>query len=401
MTTRTAPPEPASVSVDRSGYAAITEMMQRFDLAASSASRLMRSLGASPRLLEQIRQTLLEHGDAPNEMLAELLSHLPDTANQDLVIRNLADMINFWDRDRITIPFDPDVWDELGAIADNDLVSPDVFSFLPYPNPFIVFPRPFIWPTRDPLQQHRVTGAYIFGIRPAEDLGPLRNAPMRLLCRTDDPRADSIAFRFAGFITDLDGNPAFDRPSYDPSVLMPDTVFTLCMLHFIKPVERFGALAARTTHGFTNFETARNRILNDRQTAAADAVAALRHALAAVMYLCCSNRDLTVRQPAKRTGKGGKAGKASKGNAASKPVIVGAGYQLGAKIRTWRIEQARQGSGASTGARRRPHPRRSHFHRFRYGPGRAKLSQPRFMPMVWVNAADREDLVLIKPVAGD
>lgn len=379
-----------------SAYAAIAEMMGRFELAATAATRLLRAKGAPPQLLEHTRQTLLQFGDAPTKLLDELMAYLPrDRPNQDLALRNLADMINFWDRDRITIPFDPDVWSELAAVADDDLVSPDVFGYLPYANPFIVFPRPFIWPTRNSHQQHRVLGAYLFGVRPAEDLGPLRHAPGRVLCRTDDKRADSIALRFAGFITDTEGNPGFDRPHYDPSVLLPDAVFTLCMLHFVKPVETFATLAARTTHGFTNFETADNQVFTDTPTAAANAVAVLRHALAAVMYLCCSNRDLAVRRPAKQT----KSAARRKGS--NPPVIVTAGYQLGAKIRAWRAEQERHGPGAPTGTRRKPHPRRSHFHRFRYGKGREKLSQPRFMPMTWVNAADRDELVMIKPVAAD
>lgn len=147
---------------------------------------------------------------------------------------------------------------------------------------------------------------------------------------------------------------------------------------------------------FVNFDDHTDRMMPQKATSAERAVAVMRHALAAVMYLCCSNRDLQVR-PAK-TVRAKKSG--GKQRAQAPPVVIDAGFQLGAKIRGWRIEQQRRGPSVPSGQRRKPHPRRSHFHRFRYGPGRSKLSQPRFMPMIWVNADDRKELVMIKPVTG-
>lgn len=395
-----APPAAQGPAPRPPGHGEITQMMNRLDLGAAEGLRLLRSRGAPPHLLEHTRRLLVETGDLPTDLYQELVSYLPASPSQrDLAMQFMTDLINFWQRDRITIPFDPDVWAELGEVADDDLVSPDVFGFLPYANPFIVFPTPFVFPTPDPQRQHRVLGAYVFGMRhqQPEHLSALRQG-QPFLCSTDDKRADSIAFRFAGFITDPDGNPLYGRAPYNPGLSVPDTVFTLCMLHFTKPVETFGALAERTKKVFANFDARTDRMMPQETTSAERAVAVMRHALAAVMYLCCSNRDLQVR--AAKTVRAKKSGGRQRAPGPQAPVVVDAGFQLGAKIRGWRIEQQRSGPSAPSGQRRKPHPRRSHFHRFRYGPGRSKLSQPRFLPMIWVNAADREKLVMIKPVAG-
>lgn len=311
-----------------------------------------------------------------------------------------TDAVNWWRRDKITIPFDETLWQELGPAADGDLVSPDVFQYLPYPNPFIVFPQPVINLTLDPQRQHRVYGSFVFGVKPAEEqASALRRDQALVLCSTDDPRAVSLAFRYGGFITDTEGNPQWSRPPWDPSYLDPDSVFTMCVLRFDRPVMTFGELAQKTRETFVDFDVAADKALPEAKPAAENAIAVMRQVLAAVTYLCCSNRDLQVRKVDRPKAKKNRRGTVRAGQQRP-PVVVDAGFQIGAQIRAWRAERERAEGPAVPGAKKKPHPRRTHMHRFRYGKGREKLSQPRLVLWTWVGGSGRGEKTIIKPVKG-
>ena len=394
-----------------SSYRQITDLMGVLEDSMDTSVRMMRAYGVPQHVIDEALACLEANGDMPTELYNRVRGYLPKGPEHllDVAMQCFAGAVNWWRRDKITIPFDETLWQELGPAADGDLVSPDVFQYLPYPNPFIVFPQPIINPTLDSQRQHRVYGSFVFGLRAAEQQGSaLRRNQAMVLCSTDDPRAVSVAFRYGGFITDTDGNVLYDRPPWDPSCRNPDSVFTMCALRFDQHVMTFGELARQFRASFVDFDLGPDKALTEAGPAADRALAVMRHVLAAVTYLCCSNRDLEVRKVEKPRKSGRGKGRA-KGQAKSRgerrpPVVVDAGFQIGSMIRTWRAERENAEGpavpGGKGGKSKKPHPRRTHMHRFRYGPGRAKLSQPRLVLWTWVGGSGRGEKTIIKPVTG-
>ena len=301
-----------------------------------------------------------------------------------------ADLMS-WQRSRIAIAVDDDLWADLGGVADSDLVSADVFRYLPYASPFIHFPQPILLATTSAEVTLRVVGAYIHGVRTHRTEN---GEEITASCATDDPRAQTISFSFPGLLTGTDGNVLRNRAEWDLSLEVPDVVWTNTVLRFPADVVPFGELAEQIINRFTKADIGES-VLADASQAARLAVDLLRQALALTMYLCCSNADLEVRKAT------GKKSRRPRPGQSRPPVVVRAGFQIGAAIRAFRIEREKGTGGPPTGRTVKPHPRRAHFHRFRHGPGRTLLSQPRYLPMSWVNWKQRDTKVTtIKPTSG-
>lgn len=354
-----------------------------------------RVMRAPAPVVESAVHAMAEDGYISHATMQSLLpyTHSASRTTIERRVRLLADCADLvsWQRHRIVITPDADLWADLGGVADSDVLAAEVFKYLPYANPFIHFPTPIVLATGSPDRRHRVVGAFVYGIRTQRSTdGSTRN----VACSTDDPRAYTLAFKYAGVITDSDGNQLEVRPEWDNSLVFPDFVWTYFVLHFHAPTATFGELAAQAAARFVNRDHAQDGVLADPQISAQAAAGIARQVLAFVLYLCCSNADLEVRRPAARS-RNAKRRQAQ----AKPPVLVAAGFRVGAAIRAWRAQRDAAQPGAPTGRKVKPHPRRGHFQRFRYGKGRALLTQPKYVSMLWVNARlGGPDLTTIKPV---
>lgn len=363
--------------------------------------RLLQHHGAPADVIEQAYRLTAVEGvftDAAFDLLCPFLPTGP--RQQDNMIHAIVDdATDAWPRDKIVIEFDATVWEELGAVADDDLLSPDIFAYLPHPNPFIVFPEPLIGTTRYRDRWHRVVGCFVYGVRPADPSPFLRKQTMRI-CSTDDPRAVSVALRFVGFITAADGTPMIHKAEWNRDIDVADSVLTLCVVRFDRPVMTFGAIADLIRDMYQDYDHREIPMMSDQDGSASESIEMMRRALAALIYLCCKNADLEIRQP-KPQQRAKKARQRSESRTQPRR-WVRAGFHMGADIRRWRIEHASASRmSAATGARRKPHQRRSHFHRFRYGPNRSLLSQPRFMPSTWVNSRNCDtEMITVRRVTG-
>lgn len=389
--TRAAAPPDTPASVAATSYGELCDALKMFELGAGQAQTFwLRHLKAPPAVVDRAVTRILEEGYVSAELSAQLAPYCSSReTTRTEQIRALIDAADArrWQRHRIAIVPDPDLWQDMATIEDTDTLSADVFQWLPYENPYIHLPQPMVLPTADPQRQHRVYGAYLYGVR---------RDPHHLLCSTADPRAFTIGFKLAGAITDLHGRPEYMRAEWDASVMCPDAVWTNIILWFQRPEMTFGELAAASTRNFESRDPGGGRaMLHDSVASAQAALQVVRPLLAFVNYLCCSNADLEIRKPTKPH-----RAKRRQADSPPPPVMVRAGFQIGAAIRAWRTEQASTAARTPTGRTVRPHPRRGHFHRFRHGPGRTLLSQPKYLPMTWVNWRDRTGDVTIKPATG-
>lgn len=370
---------------------------------AMRAGRALLQRFTPNELVQDAYRRMAEEGALTQDVLDVLSPYLPsDQATfERAVAAVVTDAIDPWLQDKIVIEFDETAWQELAVIDDDDLLSPDVFSYLPHPNPFLVFPEPIIASTRYDDRRHRVVGCFVYGARPA-DPSPFVRAKEVRICSTDDPRATGIVLHFAGFITGLDGVPIKHRAAWDQTVEIFDTVFTLIAPRFPRPVMTFGEVADIILDIYKNSDLHAMPMLPDDGESARETIEMMRQALAAIIYLCCKNADLEIREPNRRKNRKNRRGKDDKTIRPGK--LVKAGFHLGAKLRRWRVEQAQgtHGALAPSGVRLKPHPRRSHFRRIRYGVGHSQLSQPRFIAATWVNAADRDlDVVTVRKAVAD
>jgi hypothetical protein len=192
-----------------------------------------------------------------------------------------------------------------------------------------------------------------------------------------DPRAVTLVLKFVAMHVDNAGN---TRPmprslaSLFPSTL-PVVGSFRCALRFAKPQMTFRELLDNV---LTGYDTTQLMFADPDH----GIELALRRALSGLMYLCCTNADLEVRQP-----KSGKRRQRTARSDSPEIKVVTAGVNVGTQLRRWRVEYSASRSGGSDGsmAGRKPHQRRSHFQRFRYGPRRSLRTGWRFMPMQWVN----------------
>lgn len=386
-------PAAARAAADRMRITDFRDIALLADRLASSMKVGLRQWHAiMPRhVVDRACELLIDEGYVGPQVHAVLDPYLASHPQQDDLIRTLADAAEAmaWERHRIAIAPDRDLWIDLGEVGDDDVLSADVFRYLPYETPFIQFPEPKVLSTGDPARLHQVVGAYLYGIRHDHDV--FRGVTRQVMCSTADPRAFTLAFKFAGIVTDLDG---VAQSQTSPSGDFLDMITTIVVLWFDKKIMTFAELTARSNNRFAN-KRSFDPLLLPVEDARTDATELVRRTLAFVMYLCCSNADLQVRKVT--------VSKAKKRRVASgkkEPVIVQAGFRVGAAIRQWRIERERGEAGPPTGRRNRPHPRRSHFHRFRIGKGRQQLSQPRWMRMLWVNWKGPADVTTVKPAKG-
>lgn len=371
--------------VHMTSYRDLNDTLDQLSFEQKLAIRVWEHLGAPSHMVKEACTHVMANGEVPDLLTDELASYYKASPAK---IRGLFTALGdacesmVWDNTRIALTIDPTMWEELDAVRDDDLVSADVFKYLPYDNPYLHFPVPFVFPTRDPKIKHQVIGCYVYGMRRRH------SDRAQIVCSTSHPEAHSVTFKFPGILIDENGEHV-QRNLAKPHLLKFvnwDIVWTTSALRFASPVATFGQLADTTRANFTNRdpEGGKDHLMMDVEPAVEQTIEVIRKALAYVMYLCCSNADLKVRQKPQNNNR-----KRQQSRTGGKPLtVVDVGYTVGADIRAWRIEQERTRSSEPTGRGKRPHPRRAHYHRWRYGPGREQLSQPRFMPMLWVNAGD-------------
>jgi hypothetical protein len=259
-----------------------------------------------------------------------------------------------WSRTKILHPIDGALWGELKDIARDVKLPAELFTKLPYPDPFVYFPEPIIIPLDEPGQFQRIEGVFIHGRRATNALFPDgRGIDVGSMhCSTASPMAVGLGLSFAGYVEYADGSP-----------LMVRTFQDVCWTHTSLIPSDGGTLGAMIEGAVKRFSRA--KVDGYGVSSAAVSVPELcTQAVSALVYLCCKNADLTQLPPRQ-----GRSRRGSKSSAPKPPKVIKVGYRVGAELKAYH-RRIRNGESSPTGQKMAPHVRRSHPHTFRCGPGR-------------------------------
>lgn len=378
-------------------YARAARYAQQHSHDLNLAFTTLFQLGLPTRITNDYVRQLTTLGHIEGDTLKQVNMFLQEKArdNHPYLRRLLHDIAEdaLWRRNRAVIAIDPDLWRELGEVDNEDLFSGDVFGYLAMHDPFIFFPEPILRPTSDPQLTLYAIGVHVLGARPSDD-SPLLGHDTVMLCSTSDPRMRTLHLKFLSVVIDAEGRERYVTFTRKPGEHIIDGVTSRVTI----PVSRnrpltFAELAelARLNWGSDEDDTELAEL--EGEDPAGEMVQLLRRTLGTIMYLCCDNADM-VQRSAPRAGR--KQRRRDPGEL--RPTVYEAGFTVGAALRQMRIERHAAAKSEPTGRTLRPHLRRAHFRRVRYGPGRALLSQPRFFPMTMVNAhLDDGEKVMVRP----
>lgn len=261
-----------------------------------------------------------------------------------------------WQRYRIAYAIDPDLWQELADVSEDDIVPRGLMRSLPHPNPFIGLPVP----VRIPLVRGQYTsigGFFVTGRAGVYGAGAAQVS-------TDAPNASGdLGLVFGGTVHHADGRAVQAFPG------VGDMIWSRVTLDTGGGDATIGELAAAIIPRFDSLGPG-GGLVGELIPAAVSA------AVAALVYLCATNAELRpLPGGPRRAASGGRGG-------AGKPVrVIQVGHHIGARLRAWRAHEAATAAGGGDGGPRRPHVRRAHPHVFRVGPGRTG-SIVRWMPPI-------------------
>lgn len=262
-------------------------------------------------------------------------------ASQDVV------MLNLWEQSRIVYDIDPDAWESIGDARTDMVVPMDLLEQLPHTNPLMVFPQPVLLDNAEGDRQ-KVIAVFISGAQRV-DSG-------LIVSSTHAPNVVAWNLTFAGLVEDAQGRPVTAKGGgfdimWTRTTMIPGPGVTLAQI---------------TEQAINRFNPIQGKLAMGDHTK--DLPTLIARAINMAIYLCARNADLQS-IPA---GPGGKAKQAKPGKQRkTKPLKrIAVGYRVGAKLREWKRAASTPSQGGGTGGTRSPHLRRSHYHTFKYGPGR-------------------------------
>lgn len=374
--------------------------------AATWALRMMESMRAEEGVLrrawydqDQARRELAKFGDQLMDrqvpVIPTELANLIRASDHERA-SNLAFFVDdllqrrLWQRTRITYDVDLELWNVLGEMADSDTIYPNVFGYLPHPNPFIAFPEPLLVPLENEDVQH-VVGMLVTGHRseplPVGDGVQLAN----VRCSSDEPGSVGPALLFYG-------------PVYRGGTInkLPGGAID-CV--FSRVGVRFDGNASMTFRAMLDgiharFPISMSAMMTDQPVTevwpAAEQM--LRRALAILVYVCATNADIE-RAPAKAAlGAVRNVAGETPGSTPRPPKVYEIGYRVGRALFDARREHESNPVPAdSTGRKVAPHVRSAHFHTFLCGKGRQER-RVKWLPPIAINMSGDLETMSVRPV---
>jgi hypothetical protein len=278
----------------------------------------------------------------PPPEIFEINTFAPDLAANVMFTGQDHAALTLWEQNKTIYSIDADLWAELGETDDSVTIPAGLLTHLPHPDPFVAFPEPLDIPLDNGLVQ-RVSGFFLTGRRVVGGLGATQQS-------THGPGTNAYGLLVCGLVHNPDGSP----------LILTDGVQDIALTRLtIQDGMTIGEMVEESSARFLS-------LADDFTDWQAHLPAMLRAVMSTLVYLCATNADLRpVPVPPRKT----KSGRRVKDTNATRVVEVG--YRLGAALREYRSQASGEGS-AGTGRKVAPHVRRSHFHTYRVGPGRAE-----------------------------
>lgn len=321
---------------------------------------IMHPLATTPYFL-WFGQTALGNMRPP-EMLLESIARvetLPDDLRTEIrFTANDVAVLCLWQEHRQVISPDPDLWAELSDTRTDMQIPAGLFDRMPYPDPFIVFPEPLVLPL-DGGQYMTVRGFFVTGRQgmalQTSGGGTYHVGQMPVSLAISQVQRGG--FRWYGLLFAAETWNADGTPIYVKSTGERDMIWTRLT---IRDGASIDDLVAESMQNFLDTEVG-----GDART---HAQAMLRAAVSMMVYLCADNRDVRVINPPPVIVK--RKGKVIRREKSTAPVVIEAGFRIGATIRKYRRERAAWQASNPTGRTMPPHLRAAHLQAFRVGPGR-------------------------------
>lgn len=274
--------------------------------------------------------------------------------------------VALWRQHKTVYHLDSDLWEELSSMSEDTVVPEGIFQYLPHSDPFVAFPEPLLLPCGEG-DYMKLGGFYITGRKLIDGRGAFQRS-------TAHPDSTAFGLLFAGPMYRADGKPVMLRDgSQDYLFTRASVTEGICVKDIVENVAGNFAL-------MTEINAWRQQL-----------PVMLTAAVAALVYVCTVNADMTpLPLPPQKRKKG-------QPKPPQRVRVVGVGYRLGAALRAYKKQEARQ-SGQGSGRTVKPHVRRAHLHTFRVGQGRTQ-TRSKWLSRIEVNfKGQKADLPTVNKV---
>lgn len=349
------------------GFDAATAVLRQWGVPSADIRRLAdRAAHGQPLIIQDDSPLMrLVHGTANPRKAQAVRGLCVDVAQQAL-----------WNEHKVIYNMDADLWEDLSATRDDDLIPLAMFERLPHPDPFILFGKPIeVTDTRG--ERHRVIGMFVNGVY---GLDTVSGNTAAHLCSTADPRRRAFQLNFISFALDDDGTP---KRAVDGSV---DQICWRSTLDYPNPLPTFAQLFEHKKATFQVILT--GGLGNDLDVLQV----MFRAGIASLLYICSKEPEIE-RNP------GPKVKRDRKSGLPVKPSLYNVGFRVGARLAAWRErEDQMRAASVGTGRKQATHRRRGHNHLYWTGKGRT-IPQIKFVEPYWVNVdAPAPDVPTVRQV---
>jgi hypothetical protein len=269
-----------------------------------------------------------------------------------------------WQKYRVVYDMDPDLVEALGTTDEDTLIPAGIMSHLPHPDPFVAFPEPLVIPDVKRNQTISIGGFFVGGLGKWPDVEIYGTRSTHAANAIGD-----LALLIIGDVLDEAGRPVTLSTTKGP---IRDFVSNRITLDVGGADITVGQLLRNSEARWSQ---------GDGSGGYEETVPpVVMKAVASLLYLCTTNaelRPLPAKSPESRPAAGSR----------GKPLkVVKVGSEIGSALRAWRRSTAIR--SAATGDRVvSPHIRRSHFHTYRVGKGRAE-TRVKWLAPIGVNIGD-------------
>ncbi|WP_280406609.1 hypothetical protein [Nocardia carnea] len=349
---------------------AAVELTEEYVKATIETMSQWRSKPAFGRTIDELRWGItrggVEEAQQVRELLAEMNMVLGEEFTSQLgVIVYTAEAARLWRQHRVIYRVHPRLADALTETETSAAVPCEVFTRLPHPNPFVVFPTPLPAPAAaDPPTPIAVPpvflGMLVTGMTEHDQL-----------CSTADPAARYLYISLATKLRYEGSEDAYEETTR----IVPLT-------------------GTRTVDDLIALNTAFGGGPGDMSKEGNQRVHSL--ALSLLLYLCSDRSDIREHRPPAPAGRRGRKARRQK----DRPV-VDMGFEIGPSLEAAsRSPNSESGVGAAGTGTVRAHLRRAHWHTYLTGPRDNPTPEVRWLLPTLVNPGKSSPRPLVVDAAG-